>query len=115
MAKFKRPITRKDLRSFLGSVGYYRRFVPDFAKYSTVLTPATSIKAPNTIQWMPEKPDAFSKLRQSLCDFCVLTVPYSTDVFELHTDASGQGIGAVLNVVRGVGVTCNFKQPSAAR
>ena len=69
MAEFKRPITRKDLRSFLGSVGYYRRFVPDFTKYSTVLTLANSINAPNTIQWMLEKLDAFSKLRQSLCDF----------------------------------------------
>jgi len=68
MAEFRRPITRKDLRSFLGSVGYYRRFFPDFAKCFTIITPATSIKGPNTIQWTPEKMDAFSKLCQSLCD-----------------------------------------------
>ena len=44
--------------------------------------------------------DAFHSLRKSLCDFCVLTVPSVHDVFELHTEASGQGIGSVLNVIR---------------
>ena len=44
--------------------------------------------------------DSFVKLCESLCNFCILTVPSSMDVFELHTDASGLGIGSVLNVIR---------------
>ena len=31
---------------------------------------------------------------------CELTVPVQTDVFSLHTDASGAGLGATLNVIR---------------
>ena len=44
--------------------------------------------------------DAFHSLRKSLCNFCVLNVPCSYDKFILHTDASGRGIGSVLNVFR---------------
>ena len=100
MANFKQPRTRKDMRSFLGSIGYYRRFIPMFARYSSVLTPSTSVKAPGTVRWTPEMLDAFFKLRESLCSFCILTVPCMNDCYELHTDASGLGIGSVLNVVR---------------
>jgi len=45
--------------------------------------------------------DAFNVLRKCLCNFCVLTVPSVSDVFKYHTDASGQGLRSVLNVVRG--------------
>ena len=75
-------------------------FIPMFASLSYFLTPATSTKAPCTVQWTPEILDVFVKLRESLCNFCILTVPSITDVFELHTDASGLGIWSVLNVVR---------------
>ena len=100
MAEYRKPVRRKDLRSFLGSIGYYRHFIPNFAKFSSLLTTATSVKAPGTVRWTPEMLDAFHSLRKSLCGFCVLTVPSVHDVFELHTDASGQGIGSVLNVIR---------------
>jgi len=96
MAEYKKPITRKDLRAFLGSIGYYQHFIPMFASLSSFLTSATSTKAPGTVQWTPEMLDA----HELLCNFCILTVPSSTAVFELHTDASGLGIGSVLNVVR---------------
>ena len=45
--------------------------------------------------------DAFNVLCKCLCNFCVLTIPSFLDVFELHRDVSGQGLGSVLNVVRG--------------
>ena len=35
------PQTIKQLRSFIGTVGYYRWFIPKFANYSSLLTPAT--------------------------------------------------------------------------
>ena len=48
-----------------------------------------------------EGEQAFVALRKSLCDACLLTVPDVSDLFRLHTDASGVGLGAVLSVVRG--------------
>ena len=44
--------------------------------------------------------EAFQSLCVSLCNHCVLNVASVNDVYELHTDASGLGIGAVLNAVR---------------
>ena len=44
--------------------------------------------------------EAFKLLHLSLCKYCVLNVPLSDDVYELHTDASGLGVGCVLNVCR---------------
>jgi len=44
--------------------------------------------------------DAFHHLRQSLRHVNMLHVPNSADVFTLHIDASGHGVGATLNVER---------------
>ena len=100
MANYRQPRTKKDLRAFLGSASYYRRFVQDFASYSSLLSPATSKKAPSVVSWDQSMLDAFHSLRVSLVDVCVLTVPSLEDVFILNTDASGAGIGAALYVVR---------------
>ncbi len=100
MAEFRQPTTKKDLRAFLGSIGYYRKFIPRFSDHSALLTPATSGTAPGKVVWSQEMLDAFQSLRKSLCNHCVLTVPSVSDTFQLHTDASGVGVGAVLNVIR---------------
>ena len=101
LARYKFPVRKKNLRSFLGSVSYYRRFIHHFPVQSSCLTRTTSNKAPDTVQWTPEMLDAFNVLHKCLCNVCVLTVPSFLDVFKLHTDASGQGLGSVLNVVCG--------------
>ncbi len=83
MAEFRQPITKRDLRAFLGSVGYYQRFIPNFAEYSALLTPATSAKAPGNVRWSQEMLRAFHHLRKSLCNYC-LTVPCLSDGFQLR-------------------------------
>ena len=100
MAEYRRPKTKKDMRAFLGSAGYYRRFVHGFAKMSCLLSPATSKAAPSVVCWDEGMLEAFQQLRVSLCDMCVLIVPSLEDCFTLNTDASGKGIGASLNVSR---------------
>ncbi len=72
MAKYGRPITKKQLRSFLGSVGYYRAFVKNFASLSSALTPAISLSAPRMVGWTAEMDTAFKLLRESLCNRVVL-------------------------------------------
>ena len=100
MTKFLQPKTKKQLRSFLGAASYYRRFIKDFANFSSLLSPDTSKFAPGVVDWNGEKLEAFHHLKVCLVDVCVLTIPSQEDVFVLHTDASGAGIGATLNVVR---------------
>ena len=100
MAEFQQPVTKKNMRAVLGSVGYYRKFIPHFSRYSSVLTPATCHDAPGKVVWSPKMLEAFSHLRSVLCSVCVLNIPGSEDIFILQTDASAGGVGAVLNVVR---------------
>ena len=100
MANFIRPVSKKQLRSFLGMMSYYRRFIFNFANYSSVLSPATSKSAPSVVDWSSSMLDAFNFLKGALVSVTVLTIPSQEDCFSLHTDASGLGVGATLNVVR---------------
>ncbi len=100
MKNFIIPKSKRDLRAFLGSIGYYRKFISDFAQYSSVLTPATSSKAPGGVIWTPAMDEAFSHLTVSLCNKCILHVPSHNDEYIVHTDASEKGIGGVLNAKR---------------
>ena len=68
MAEFLRPKTKKQLRSFLGAASYYRRFVKGFARFSSVLSPATSKSAPSVVGWTEERLEAFHQLKVCLCD-----------------------------------------------
>ena len=94
------PQTIKQLRSFLGTIGYYRRFVPQFAHHSSVLTPSTVMGMPKVISWSSCMLDSFHQLRVSLSNVLCLCIPSCTDVFTLVTDASSRGIGSVLCVSR---------------
>ena len=100
MAEFILPKTRKELRSFLGAASYYRRFIKNFASFSSLLSPDTSKYAPSVVRWDGRKLEAFNHLKVCLVNVCVLTIPSQEDCFSLHTHASGRGIGATLNVVR---------------
>ena len=88
MEQYLQPITKKQLRAFLGAASYYRQFVYQFARYSSALSPSTSISAPAVVDWQDSKLEAFNHLRVSLCNMCILTIPSSEDMFCLHTDAS---------------------------
>ncbi len=100
LSEFARPVTKKQLRSFLGSMSYYRQFIPKFAECSSLLTPATSLRAPLRVVWTKEMTSAFCELKVLLCSSCLLYVPSCEDVFVLYSDASGAGVGGCLHVVR---------------
>ncbi len=95
------PKTRKQLRAFLGLVGYYRRFIRNYHGWSSSLTPSTSRNAAGTVEWSSQMMEAFHGLCKSLCHSVCLVVPCVSDVFVLECDASVSGVGAVLSVVRG--------------
>ena len=67
MLRYKRPQTKKGLSAFIGSVSFYRRYLAQFADYTAVLTPMTSKRAPQRLEWTSEGECAF----QSILDFFV--------------------------------------------
>ncbi len=72
MAQYGRPKTKKQLRSFLGSIGYYRQFMPSFAEHLSLLTLSTSLSSPHTVVWTGEMDAAFRHLRKLLCKHVLL-------------------------------------------
>ena len=82
---YKQPRT---MRALLGLVGYYRRFVKDFAATAKPLTEATKKTALRLVSWMQSMEEAFHKLCECLSNTCVLTVPTDHDKYLLQTDAS---------------------------
>lgn len=96
MLRAPRPVSKKQLRSFLGLVGFYRRFVPHFASVAAPLTDLTKKGSPNTLEWGPAQQNAFVSLRKVIASEPVLCLPDYSKGFLLQTDACNEGIGALL-------------------
>jgi len=103
------PSNVDQLRSFLGFVGYFRKYVKDYAKIAKPLNDLLvgNGKACNRKKqkrekgavpwkWNKEQQNAFDTLIQKLVSPPVLAFPDFEKPFSLHTDASSQGLGAVL-------------------
>ena len=91
---FPVPTNVKTVREFVGMASYYRRFIPNFAKIASPLHMLTRQDVP--FQWMSVCQSAFDRLKQLLSSSPVLAYPDFNRMFLLHTDASGLGLGAVL-------------------
>lgn len=94
--KFPIPKTTKEIKSFLGLIGYYRRFVPNFA---TIVSPMTRcLKKGNKLNTSdPDYMEAFMKCKQLLMNSPILNYPDFEKPFKLTTDASNVAIGSVLS------------------
>lgn len=92
---FPLPKTTTDIKSFLGLVGYYRRFIPDFARITQPLT--SCLKKRNKIIIDQKYIDAFNKCKELLTNAPLLQYPDYEKPFVLTTDASNVALGAVLS------------------
>ncbi|XP_076864257.1 uncharacterized protein LOC143516498 [Brachyhypopomus gauderio] len=90
------PTTKKRVRSFLGLVGWYRRFIPNFSSRAAVLTDLVCKDKPQRVKWTEECEVAFQDLKACLCSEPILRSPDFSKAFLVQTDASGKGLGAVL-------------------
>ncbi|XP_078232769.1 uncharacterized protein LOC144583210 [Pogona vitticeps] len=91
-----RPNTKKKVKSFLGLVGYYRKFIPRFSEMAAPLTDLTRKKADDSIPWTSDCEAAFQRLKEALINYPVLRAPDFDREFIIYTDASNSGVGAVL-------------------
>ena len=92
----KPPMTKKQLRSFLGLAGYYRKFIRNYASKVKVLTDLTKKGKPDKLEWTSIHNEAFCEIKKELSSESVLKLPDVEKPFILRTDASDTGLGAVL-------------------
>ena len=93
--EFPRPQNVKEVRQFLGLSSYYRRFIH---RFSAIAQPLNALTRTGTrFQWTRECQQSFDALKEALTTAPVLSYPSFNSPFVLETDASIQGIGAVLS------------------
>ena len=94
IAKMPAPKNPKEVKQFLGLVGYYRKFVPRFADISRVLTHLT--KKDVEFKWTPECEKCFQILKEFLQQAPILRYPDPQASYTLYTDASKYAYAGVL-------------------
>jgi len=99
MLQWERPKTVTDIRSFVGLVGYYRRFIEDFSRVVAPLTQLTPKDHP--FAWTDICEQSFRELKKRLTSAPVLVIPDTGKPFEVYCDASLQGLGCVLMQEKG--------------
>uniref|UniRef100_A0A2N9IPP2 Reverse transcriptase/retrotransposon-derived protein RNase H-like domain-containing protein n=1 Tax=Fagus sylvatica TaxID=28930 RepID=A0A2N9IPP2_FAGSY len=94
ISKLPTPKTVKDIRSFLGHAGFYRRFIKDFSVISRPLCNLLSKDTP--FEWTEACQEAFEKLKGTLTSAPIMQPPDWSLPFEIMCDASDYAVGAVL-------------------
>ncbi|XP_072086978.1 uncharacterized protein [Arachis hypogaea] len=90
---WKPPQNLKQLREFLGLTSYYRCFIKG---YATIAAPLIDLLKKEAFEWGHRSKLAFNQLKHAISFEPVLALPNFALPFEIETDASGSGIGAVL-------------------
>ena len=91
----KPPTTPKQVRAFLGLVGYYRKFIRGFTKIAKPLTLLTRQQV--KFDWTPEHHEAFLHLKEAIVQAPILHYPNPNKTYIVYTDASDDACGAQLS------------------
>ncbi|GKE26324.1 reverse transcriptase domain-containing protein [Tanacetum coccineum] len=94
IAKLPHPTSVKGIRSFLGHVGFYRRFIQDFSKIARPMTHLLEKDTP--FIFSKECIESFNTLKKKLTEAPILVAPDWDLPFEIMCDASDYAVGAVL-------------------
>ena len=95
------PANKCEVQRFLGLISYYRRFIRNCSQIAKPLYQLIEQSKP--FCWTGECGQAFQRLREQLTTPPVLVFPDFSREFLLDTDASDQGISAVLSQIQSDG------------
>lgn len=94
MLEIPTPKNVREVRRVVGTFSWYRRFIPNF---SSVISSITDLLKKNRkFVWTLECEKAFQQMKEHLVAAPVLSCPDYNLPFEIQTDASAYGVGAVL-------------------
>lgn len=88
------PRSTKALRSLLGLVGFYRRFIKN---YATIAAPLVKVTTIDPFQWTTQAQTAFEHLKVALSTTPMLALSDYDGPFTVESDALGVGMGAILS------------------
>ncbi|CAM8978452.1 unnamed protein product [Rhodiola kirilowii] len=88
------PSTVRDIQSFLGHAGFYRRFIKDFSKKALPLSTLLQKEVP--FEFTDACKEAFNELKKALTSTPIIQTPNWKKPFEIMCDASDFAVGAVL-------------------
>ena len=91
------PRCLREVRAFLGLIGYYRKFIHGFAKLAEPLTRLT--RKGTRFCWLEEADDAFQRLKRAMLGVPILAFPYPNIPCILDTDCSEVSYGSALSQV----------------
>ncbi|GFO40607.1 retrovirus-related pol polyprotein from transposon 17.6 [Plakobranchus ocellatus] len=95
------PVKKKEVRSLLGLVNYYRHFIADFALISAPLSDLLRKGTPEKFQWTPRCDRSLAEIKRLFSTPPIFIIPDMQETFIVRSDASDFGVGAVLLQDRG--------------
>lgn len=96
IVNFPVPTNKKEVKRFIGTVSWYRRFIPNFSTIADPLHKITSGDKKRSFDWSKEADESFNKLKECLISAPILRCPNYDLPFQVHTDASNCGVGGLL-------------------
>ena len=90
------PKTKKHVKSIIGLVNYYSKFVPNIASTLVPLHNLTAKGMPDKVLWNEQCQSAIEQIKEQISSHPILLLPDLKKPFFVQTDASGVGLGAVL-------------------
>lgn len=88
------PKTKRQLRSFIGLINYYR---DAWIRRSDILAPLAALTGKNSKwNWTEVEQKAFDDIKRIVSREVLLSFPKFNKTFEIHTDASKYQLGAVI-------------------
>jgi hypothetical protein len=94
VSELKQPTSVSEIRSFLGLVGYYRRFIEGFSKIARPMTEL--LRKDKKFVWTEACEKNFEELKKRLTSAPMLVLPDNQKNFVIFCDASRHGLGCVL-------------------
>ncbi|MBW0465916.1 hypothetical protein O181_005631 [Austropuccinia psidii MF-1] len=89
------PQTKKEMKSFSGFAGYYRKHIKDFGKIVKYLYKLCNQQ--KVYEMTEKRVKAYEELKKSLKTALFISIPHLKLPFKLYIDASGEGLGAGLH------------------